>query len=245
VPLKGLADPIEVYELAGLGLVRSRLGAAAARGLTRFVGRDAELEQLRQALGHAGAGHGQLVAIVGEPGVGKSRLVWEVTHSHRTHGWLVIHASSVSYGKATPYLPVIDLLSDPAHLARRRRPPAPHPRLLDLWPRGRADALPRRRSPAARLAPTADAPHPRLVRLHDGVSAGAGRRRLAAARAHLGARSDREPAPAVWAGGATLTARGDSAPPATTACRGYPRGRGTARWHGHLVHAVVTLVGQP
>jgi predicted ATPase/class 3 adenylate cyclase len=110
VPLKGLADPVEVYELAGLGLVRSRLGAAAARGLTRFVGRDVELEQLRQALGHAGAGHGQLVAIVGEPGVGKSRLVWEVTHSHRTHGWLVLHASSVSYGKATPYLPVIDLL---------------------------------------------------------------------------------------------------------------------------------------
>ena len=99
-----------MYELAGLGLVRSRLGAAAARGLTRFVGRDAELEQLRQTLGHAGACHGQLVAIVGEPGVGKSRLVWEVTHSHRTHGWLVLHASSVSYGKATPYLPVIDLL---------------------------------------------------------------------------------------------------------------------------------------
>jgi class 3 adenylate cyclase len=110
VPLKGLADPIDVYKLAGLGLVRSRLGAAAARGLTRFVGRDAELEQLRQALGHAGAGRGQVVAIVGEPGVGKSRLVWEVTHSHRTHGWLVLHASSVSYGKATPYLPVIDLV---------------------------------------------------------------------------------------------------------------------------------------
>jgi predicted ATPase len=50
------------------------------------------------------------VAIVGEPGVGKSRLVWEVTHSHRTHGWLVLHASSVSYGKATPYLPAIDLV---------------------------------------------------------------------------------------------------------------------------------------
>jgi class 3 adenylate cyclase/tetratricopeptide (TPR) repeat protein len=110
VPLKGLADLIEVYELAGLGLVRSRLGAAAARGLTRFVGRDAELEQLRQALGRADAGHGQLVAVVGEPGVGKSRLVWEVTHSHRTHGWLIVQASSVSYGKATPYLPVIDLL---------------------------------------------------------------------------------------------------------------------------------------
>ncbi len=90
--------------------MRSRLQAAAARGLTRFVGRDAELEQLRQALGHAAAGHGQLVAIVGDPGVGKSRLVWEVTHSHRTHGWLIVQAGSVSYGKATPYLPVIDLL---------------------------------------------------------------------------------------------------------------------------------------
>jgi ornithine cyclodeaminase/alanine dehydrogenase-like protein (mu-crystallin family) len=119
VPLKGLADPIEVYELAGLGLVRSRLGAAAARGLTRFVGRDAELEQLRQALGHAGAGHGQLVAIVGEPGVGKSRLVWEVTHSHRTHGWLVLHASSVSYGKATPpFLAVKSAILNPRNRER-------------------------------------------------------------------------------------------------------------------------------
>jgi class 3 adenylate cyclase/tetratricopeptide (TPR) repeat protein len=110
VPVKGLADPIEVYELLGLGLVRSRLGAAVARGLTRFVGREAEMDQLRQALRHAGTGHGQVVGIMGEPGVGKSRLVWEITHSHRTHEWLVLHATSVSYGKATPYLPVIDLL---------------------------------------------------------------------------------------------------------------------------------------
>ena len=51
-----------------------------------------------------------MVALVGEPGVGKSRLVWEVTHSHRVHGWLVLQAGSVSYGKATSYLPVIDLL---------------------------------------------------------------------------------------------------------------------------------------
>jgi class 3 adenylate cyclase/tetratricopeptide (TPR) repeat protein len=110
VPVKGLEAPVEVYELTGASPSRSRLQAAAARGLTRFVGRDAEVEQIRQALGRAGAGHGQIVAIVGEPGVGKSRLVWEVTHSHRTHGWLIVQASSVSYGKATPYLPVIDML---------------------------------------------------------------------------------------------------------------------------------------
>ncbi len=110
VPVKGLEAPLEVYEMVGAGARRSRLHAAVARGLTRFVGRERELDQLRQALTHAAAGHGQVVALVGEPGVGKSRLVWEVTHSHRTHGWLILQAGSVSYGKATPYLPVIDLL---------------------------------------------------------------------------------------------------------------------------------------
>src|SRR4030095_11668028 len=65
---------------------------------------------LRRAAARAGSGHGQVVALVGEPGVGKSRLVWEVTHSHRTHGWLVLESGSVSYGKATSWLPVIDLL---------------------------------------------------------------------------------------------------------------------------------------
>jgi class 3 adenylate cyclase/tetratricopeptide (TPR) repeat protein len=110
IPVKGLDAPVEVYEMTGAGAMRSRLHAAAARGLTRFVGRDSELEQLRQALGHAAARRGQVVAIVGEPGVGKSRLVWEVTHSHRVHGWLILQAGSVSYGKATSYLPVIDLL---------------------------------------------------------------------------------------------------------------------------------------
>jgi class 3 adenylate cyclase/predicted ATPase len=110
VPVKGLEAAIEVYEILGAGPLRSRLHAAAARGLTRFVGRETEVEQLRQALGRAATGRGQLAALVGEPGVGKSRLVWEVIHSHRTHGWLTVQASSVSYGKATPYLPVIDLL---------------------------------------------------------------------------------------------------------------------------------------
>jgi class 3 adenylate cyclase/tetratricopeptide (TPR) repeat protein len=110
VLVKGVEAPIEVYELVGAGPLRSRLQAAAARGLTRFVGREGELDQLRQALGRAAGGQGQVVAIVGEPGVGKSRLVWEVTHSHRVHGWLVLQAGSVSYGKATAYLPVIELL---------------------------------------------------------------------------------------------------------------------------------------
>jgi class 3 adenylate cyclase/tetratricopeptide (TPR) repeat protein len=110
VPVKGLEYPVDVYEMIGAGPRRSRFHAAAARGLTRFVGREGELEALRQAIARTAAGHGQVVSIVGEPGVGKSRLVWEVTHSHRVHGWLVLQASSVSYGKATSYLPIVDLL---------------------------------------------------------------------------------------------------------------------------------------
>jgi predicted ATPase/class 3 adenylate cyclase len=110
VNVKGLTVPVEVYEITGAGPVRSRLQAAAARGLTRFVGRSAEFETICQALERAGAGRGQVVALVGEPGVGKSRLFWEFTHSRRTVDWLILESGSVSYGKATAYLPVIDLL---------------------------------------------------------------------------------------------------------------------------------------
>ena len=109
VPVKGMASPVEVFELAGPSATRTRLQAAAARGLTRFVGRTQELDHLRQALEKARGAQGQVVAAVGEPGVGKSRLLWEFIHSHRTQGWLVLESSSVSYGKASAYLPVIDL----------------------------------------------------------------------------------------------------------------------------------------
>jgi AAA ATPase domain len=110
VPVKGLAAPVEVYELVGAGPNRAHLQAFAAHGRTRFVGRQTELEMLRQALERAGDGHGQVVAVIGEPGVGKTRLFYEFAHSHRTHGWLRLESRSVSWGKATAYLPVRDLL---------------------------------------------------------------------------------------------------------------------------------------
>jgi predicted ATPase len=90
--------------------------ASAARGLTRFVGRQQELMALQQALAQAGAGHGQVVALVGEAGVGKSRLVYEFVHSHDLREWCVLESTSVSYGKATPYSPVIDLLKRYSHV---------------------------------------------------------------------------------------------------------------------------------
>src|SRR5919198_1557872 len=93
-----------------------------ARGLTRFVGRDQELVVMQQALEQASAGHGQVVALVGEAGVGKSRLVYECVHSHRTQGWLVLESASVSYGQATPYFPVIDLLKRYAQVEDRDDP---------------------------------------------------------------------------------------------------------------------------
>jgi class 3 adenylate cyclase len=109
IAVKGLPGPVEVYELAGIGAVRSRLQAAAARGLSPFVGRDAETEQLRRAVDQARQGRG-VAAIVGEPGVGKSRLTFELIHSDRVDGWLVLEAGASSYGKAISYLPVSALL---------------------------------------------------------------------------------------------------------------------------------------
>jgi class 3 adenylate cyclase/tetratricopeptide (TPR) repeat protein len=108
--IKGLEQPRDVFQLTGATPVRSRLQAHAAKGLSRFVGRDSELDQLHQSLRRAANGQGQVVAVVGEPGVGKSRLYWEFTRSHRMEGWRIVASSSVSYGKATAFLPLVELL---------------------------------------------------------------------------------------------------------------------------------------
>jgi class 3 adenylate cyclase len=106
VPVKGISEPVAVYELTGASTVKRRLQAAVARGLTKFVGRDIEVEALNQAREQAEAGHGQIVAAVGEAGVGKSRLLYEFVHSHRTRGWLVLESASVSYGKMVKPRPI-------------------------------------------------------------------------------------------------------------------------------------------
>src|SRR5215468_5548209 len=87
VPLKGLADAVEVYELTGTEPARTRLQAAARRGLTRFVGREAEMQRLREGPQLALGGQGQVAAVVGDAGVGKSRLLHEFLGSHRRNGW--------------------------------------------------------------------------------------------------------------------------------------------------------------
>jgi class 3 adenylate cyclase/tetratricopeptide (TPR) repeat protein len=110
IAVKGLGAGIEAYELVGVDMPRSRLEATAARGLTRFVGRDVELELLRAARDRTAAGRGQVVGVVGEPGVGKTRLFYEFRRPPSMDGWCVLATSAVSYGKSTPYRPVTDLL---------------------------------------------------------------------------------------------------------------------------------------
>jgi predicted ATPase/class 3 adenylate cyclase len=109
--VKGVSEPVPIYEVVSVGPLRTRLQISVRRGLTRFVGRQAEMEHLRKALEQAKAGRGQIVGAVGEPGVGKSRLFHEFKLFSQ-HGCLVLETFSVSHGKAYPYLPLIDLLNN-------------------------------------------------------------------------------------------------------------------------------------
>jgi class 3 adenylate cyclase/tetratricopeptide (TPR) repeat protein len=109
--VKGVSEPVNVWEVTGLGPLRTRLQRAASLGLTRFIGRDREIEALRHAAELARAGHGQILAVMAEPGVGKSRLYHEFKLISQSD-WTILEAFSISHGKASSYLPVIELLKD-------------------------------------------------------------------------------------------------------------------------------------
>ena len=109
--LKGLAAAVETYELLSASGTRSRFQAAARR-ITPLVERLDEMRQMRQASDLAKEGHGQVLAVVGEPGAGKSRMIHEFTNSQATQGWRILQAGAVSYGTATSYLPVTEILRD-------------------------------------------------------------------------------------------------------------------------------------
>ena len=131
----GIADGVGAYAVVGVGPRRSPLEVYGKRPLSRFVGRERELADLHDLLAQVAQGRGQIVGIVGEPGVGKSRLCYELTQAQRPHGWLILESSPVAYGKDTPYLPVIDLLKvyfqldardEPADDPRQGHGQAPH-----------------------------------------------------------------------------------------------------------------------
>jgi class 3 adenylate cyclase/tetratricopeptide (TPR) repeat protein len=118
--VKGLAEPLELFELIGAEPVRSRLQARAER-LTKFVGRSEELSQLADMLDRVRRGHGHVVAVVSEAGVGKSRLYAEFLRSPDAGDCLVLETGCVSYRKA-PYLPIIELLRAYFQVAENEAP---------------------------------------------------------------------------------------------------------------------------
>jgi hypothetical protein len=107
--VKGITEPVNVYEVTGLGPLRSRLQRSASRGYTRFVGRQREMDAMKHAAEQARAGHGQIVAAMADAGVGKSRLLFEFKAVSQS-GWMVLETLSVSHEKASSYIPLIDLL---------------------------------------------------------------------------------------------------------------------------------------
>src|SRR5579862_2670465 len=107
--IKGVSEPVQVFEVTGLGPLRNRLQRSAGRGYTRFVGRQREMDAMKRAAEQAKAGRGQIVAAVAEAGVGKSRLLFEFKAVSQA-GWMVLEAFSVSHGRASAFLPLIDLL---------------------------------------------------------------------------------------------------------------------------------------
>jgi adenylate cyclase len=108
--VKGVSRPVDVFELVGVGAARSRLDLSRERGFSRFVGRDAEMATLEEALKRAGAGEGAVVGIVAEPGVGKSRLTHEFCERCRERGIEVFEAQGQSHGQSIPFMPVLQML---------------------------------------------------------------------------------------------------------------------------------------
>ena len=107
--VKGISEPINVHEVVGLGPLRTRLQRSAGRGLSKFVGRTKEKDTLKRAATRAQSGAGQIVEVVAEPGIGKSRLFFEFKAEVQSE-WTVLEAFSVSHGKGSAYLPIVELL---------------------------------------------------------------------------------------------------------------------------------------
>src|SRR5262247_1368819 len=110
VTVKGRSEPVQVYRVTGRRRGRTRLEVSVERGLTELVGREQDLAVLHECLVRVRAGRGQVVGIVGEPGVGKSRLLYELRKSLEGERVTWLEGHCVAYGQATPYLPILGVL---------------------------------------------------------------------------------------------------------------------------------------
>jgi class 3 adenylate cyclase/predicted ATPase len=109
--VKGLPDPVSVFEVLGLGALRRYLQVSMKRGFTKFVGREREMQDMQRALAFAIAGHGQSVALVSEAGMGKSRLLFEFTQALPPE-CRILEAYALSHAKVVPWVPVVDMLTN-------------------------------------------------------------------------------------------------------------------------------------
>jgi class 3 adenylate cyclase/predicted ATPase len=142
--IKGASQPVIAFEVMGLGPLRTRLEAAARRGLVKFVGREAELNEMKRALERARSGHGQIVAAVGDAGVGKSRLFHQLKATSRS-GCTLLETSGTAHAKGWAYLPLVEMLQkyfdfEPDDDEEKRRQKI-EDRITDLDP-GLLDTLP-------------------------------------------------------------------------------------------------------
>jgi class 3 adenylate cyclase/tetratricopeptide (TPR) repeat protein len=110
VALKGKEQPINAYKALGPRRVITRIDACKEKGLSPFVGRSLELDNLNSSFEKVKKGHGQIVGVVGEPGVGKSRLVSRFRESLPHEGFTIIEGGCVNFGDTIPYLPILDML---------------------------------------------------------------------------------------------------------------------------------------
>ena len=126
--IKGASRPIRVFELAGVGQARSRLDLSRERGFSRFIGRSREMSIIEEAFERAEEGNGGVVAVVADPGVGKSRLCLEFAERSRENGVEVFEAQAQSHGKSIPFMPVLQMMrayfgigdGDPDRIAREK-----------------------------------------------------------------------------------------------------------------------------
>ncbi|MBF0474599.1 MAG: AAA family ATPase [Deltaproteobacteria bacterium] len=110
VKVKGKENLHEVYELVGEGEAETRIQASKAKGLTRFIGRQMEMDRLLRAFDKVKSGVGQMVGIMGEAGVGKSRLLLELRQALPAGEFTLLQGQCLQFGRNMPYLPILDIL---------------------------------------------------------------------------------------------------------------------------------------
>jgi len=121
VAIKGKEKTQQAYELVRPSVVETRIQASVARGLTKFVGRRKQMEALEESFEKARSGAGQIVGIVGEAGIGKSRLLLELRDRLPRQAYTYLEGRCLHFGGAMPYLPILDILKSYFHIKEEHR----------------------------------------------------------------------------------------------------------------------------